>query len=136
LNLSCADFAEAYTGRHDWKDYTAEFTLTPLTGSCHLVNVRVQGAIRSYAAGLIENGKLGLFKNENGYHKLAETYFAWEAGKTYTLRVSVSGAVISVSSEDRELIRYTDTKNPYLKGSVGVSVRNGSRCCYSSIAIY
>jgi len=64
LHLSCADFGEAYTGHHNWTDYTAQFHITPITGKRHMVNVRVQGAMRSYGAGFYENGKLGLFKNE------------------------------------------------------------------------
>lgn len=135
LHLSCTDFGEAYTGHHDWSDYTAAFTMTPLVGERHLVNVRVQGAIRSYAAGLIEDGKLGLFKNENGYRELCKTDFAWESGKSYTLSVSANGADIVAAVDGRELLAYTDKENPYMKGSIGVSVQNGSHCSYSSIVV-
>ena len=67
MHLSCSDFAEAYTGRHDWGDYRAKFFFTPLTGKHHMVNVRVQGAIRSYAVGLLPDGKAAILKNDNGY---------------------------------------------------------------------
>ena len=72
MHLSCSDFAEAYTGRHDWGDYRAKFFFTPLTGKHHMVNVRVQGAIRSYAVGLLPDGKAAILKNDNGYRILAE----------------------------------------------------------------
>ncbi len=136
VHLSCADFAEAYTGRHDWDNYTAEFTLTPLTGTHHMMNVRVQGASRSYAVGLSENGKLGLFKNENGYRKLMEVDFAWELRKKYTIAATVCGADILISNEGRELLRFTDKEDPYLTGALGISVQKGSHCSYSSIKIH
>ena len=43
LHLSCADFGEAYTGRYDWRDYRAEFALTPHAGEQHYGCIRVQG---------------------------------------------------------------------------------------------
>ena len=135
LHLSCGDFAEAYTGRHDWRDYTAAFTLTPLTGEDHFVNVRVQGAIRSYAAGLTAGGKLALMKNENGYRTLCEADFPWQAGKEYTITVEAKGAALAVSVDGRELLRHTDSDSPYLTGSVGISVKNGSHCSYSGIKV-
>ena len=135
LNLSCSDFGEAYTGRHDWEDYTAAFTLTPVTGSDHMVNVRVQGGIRSYAAGLTAGGKLGLYKNENGYRKLSETDFPWEEGKQYILSVTVKGNTIKVSANGCAPIVFTDENNPYLTGSIGISVKNGSHCSYSGIDV-
>lgn len=75
LNLSCSDFAEAYTGRYDWEDYEARFFLTPVTGEHHMVNIRVQGAVRSYAAGLLPGGKFGILKNDNGYSLVAQEDF-------------------------------------------------------------
>ena len=79
LHLSCADFAEAYTGRHDWKDYEAAFRIAAHAGAHACVNFRVQGAIRSYAAGFDGEGSLSLFKNDNGYRTLASVPFAWES---------------------------------------------------------
>lgn len=135
LHLSCADFAEAYTGRHDWEDYCAEFTFTPLTGSYHMVNVRVQGAIRSYAAGLLPDGKIGILKNDNGYRVLAETSFSWEHGKEYTLTVKAEGNHLAVMMDDVEILQVTDEEYPYLRGSVGVAVQNGSHDKYRRIVI-
>ena len=135
LHLSCADFAEAYTGRHDWTDYTAEFVVKPVTGNCHMVNVRVQGAIRSYAAALVSSDKICLFKNDNGYRKLTEADFIRESGREYTLKVSVKGNEIVVFVDGKEYLRYTDTDNPYISGGIGISVRDGSHCAYRSIAV-
>ena len=135
LHLSCADFAEAYTGRHDWEDYSAEFTLTPLTGANHMVNVRVQGAIRSYAAGLLPDGKIAILKNDNGYRVLAEAPYAWENGTEYTIIVKAVGNTISVIMDDKEILKVTDEERPYLRGSVGVSMQNGSHDKYRRIVV-
>lgn len=134
LHLSCSDFAEAYTGRHDWKDYRAEFVLTPMTGEEHMVNVRVQGAIRSYAAGLLPGGRLAVLKNDNGYQVLAETPFAWEHGREYTIVVTVRGNRIQAAIGDT-VVCVTDAERPYLQGSVGVSMQHGSHDKYRRIRI-
>jgi hypothetical protein len=135
LNLSCTDYAEAYTGHHAWEDYTATFALTPLVGDCHMVNVRVQGALRSYAAGLTANGKLGLYKNENGYRKLAEVDCGWEPGRTYSISVTALGNRLTIGMDGCEKIVYTDENSPYLAGAIGVSVQDGSRCAYKNIEV-
>ena len=40
-----------------------------------MVNVRVQGAIRSYAVGLLADGKIAILKNDNGYRVLTDAPF-------------------------------------------------------------
>jgi len=127
LNLSSCDFGEAYTGRYDWKDYQAEFYVTPIIGEHHMVNVRVQGAIRSYAAAFLPGGKVGILKNENGYRLLIDTKFDWEPGKEYKLGVAVEGSKIKVAVNDQEVLEYLDTESPYLEGAIGISVQNCSR---------
>jgi hypothetical protein len=134
-HLSCGDFGEAYTGHHNWRDYTAAFTLKPLTGEDHYVNVRVQGAIRSYAAGFAPNGKLVFSKNENGYKVLAEADFAWQPDKDYCITVIAKGADFKVAVDGKEYLSISDKNNPYLNGAVGFSVRKGSHCAYKLIQI-
>ncbi len=134
MHLSCSDFAEAYTGRHDWEDYRAEFTFTPLTGENHMVNVRVQGAIRSYAAGFLPDGRLAILKNDNGYSVLAQTPFAWEKGREYTIAVIVKGNEIRAAVED-VVLSAVDEVRPYLHGSIGVSLQNGSHDRYRRIRV-
>lgn len=134
LHLSCSDFAEAYTGRYDWKDYAAEFTFTPLTGEHHMVNVRVQGAIRSYAFGLLPNGKAGLLKNDNGYRVLTEKQFDWKPGEEYTVKITVQGNIMKAEINGC-VLEVRDEEHPYLRGSVGVSMKNGSHDKYRKIRI-
>jgi len=134
LHLVCSDFGEMYTGHYDWSDYTATFTLTPKTGHEHFVNVRVQGGIRSYAAGFWGQ-KLCLMKNENGYRILGEIDFSWEPNQSYTIKVKAHGNRLIVWVDGRELIDYIDQHRPYLTGGIGLSVRGGSRCGYQKIVV-
>lgn len=134
MHLSCSDFAEAYTGRHDWGDYRAKFFFTPLTGKHHMVNVRVQGAIRSYAVGLLPDGKAAILKNDNGYRILAETPFDWGCGKEYCIDVQVIGNKISAEIEGC-CLEAVDEEKPYLFGAVGVSMQNGTHDKYRKIVI-
>ena len=134
MHLSCSDFAEAYTGRHDWENYRAEFSFTPLTGNTHMVNVRVQGAIRSYAAGLLKGNRIAILKNDYGYQVLAETKFEWKHGQEYTIAVTAAGNKISAEIEGVK-IEAVDQERPYLKGSIGVSMLNGSHDKYRMIKI-
>lgn len=134
LHLSCSDFAEMYTGRHDWTDYEAEFAMTPITGENHMVNVRVQGALRSYAAGLLPGGKFGILKNDNGYRVLAETDFAWEFGKEYSIKVKAEGNQISASVGEVALT-VADEERCYKTGSIGVSMLKGTHDKYREIRV-
>ena len=128
LNLSSCDFGEIYTGRHDWKDYQAEFYITPVTGGYHMANVRVQGAIRSYAVALLTEGRAGILKNENGYRLLTDIKFDWEMGKEYQIRVKVMGNTVHAAINGQEVLTYQDLESPYMEGGIGISVQNGSRC--------
>lgn len=136
LHLACADFGEAYTGAYNWTDYTSTFYLTPLTGSEHRVNVRVQGAIRSYAIGFGTDSKVQLLKNVNGYQILEETGLDWSLQKEYKIEVGLCKNRIKVSIDDTAVFDFTDTHEPYLEGSVGISVQNGSHCKYRRIEIH
>ena len=134
LYLSCSDFAEMYTGRYDWKDYTATFVIQPQLGKEHFVNVRVQGAIRSYGIGFSKD-KCSLKKNENGYRTLAEVDFPWEAKREYSITVVAKGNQLKVSVDGSNILEVVDNHKPYLTGGIGVSVFEGSCCGYRSIEI-
>lgn len=135
MQLSCADFAEAYTGRYDWEDYQAEFSFTPLMGEHHMVNVRVQGAIRSYAVGLLPDHRIAVLKNDNGYRVLKEAPFAWENGVEYTIGITAIGNEITAAIDGTEILKAIDTERPYLQGSIGVALQKGSRGKYRRIAV-
>lgn len=127
ITLSCADFGEAYTGRYDWTDYRAAFTVRPVEGECHQANVRVQGARRSYAAALLPGGRAAILKKDKDYRILAECPFAWEKGREYRIEVTARGNELSVSIDGKVLLQTIDRDAPWLSGSIGISVRDGSR---------
>lgn len=126
LHLSCADFGAVYTGRHDWKDYQAVFTLTPIAGKNHYAAVRVQGAIRAYAVGLLPGNKAGILKNSNGWKILKKIDFPWEDGKEYQIKIKTKVNQISAVLNDGKEISYTDEDSPYLTGAIGLEVEQGS----------
>ena len=100
-----------------------------------MVNVRVKGAIRSYAAGFYAPGKLGFYKNENGYVPLAETDFPWELGSDYSICVTAKGNHFTVTLNDRKMLEVTDSSHPYLNGGIGLSVRDGGHIICRSIKV-
>jgi ADP-ribosylglycohydrolase len=127
MNLSCADFAESYTGRYDWKDYSVTAYITPHTGKFHMVNIRVQGAMRSYAVGLLEGNRIAILKNAGGTYKvLSETSFIWQPEKEYRVCIRAEEKRIMAFVEDTEIPAVEDHEMPYLLGSTGLSVRDGS----------
>ena len=135
LSGSCCDYGEAYTGAHDWKDYTYMVTLIPQLGDYHRINFRVQGAVRSYAVGLAPDNKLVLYKNVNGYRALAEKDFIWVHREEYTLKVKIKGPDIRVLRGEEVLICFTDKELPYLTGQVGMSVFAGSHGHFKNVVI-
>ena len=136
LHLSCADFGEAYTGRYDWSDYEAVFTLTPLTGEHHYVNIRVQGAMRSYAAGLLPGGRFALLKKDRTYRVLTGVAFAWEPGREYEVTLAAEGDSLTASVAGGPTLRYTDTEHPYRAGSIGLAVEHGSHMQLARVRVH
>lgn len=136
LQLSASDFAEVYTGHHDWTDYRADFTITPVTGEKHLANVRVQGAIRSYAAGFLPDGKAGILKHfADGYRLLAVKDFPWESKKTYTIGIEAVSNQLKLYINGTEFMEYQDADHPYLHGGIGITELEGSRVSLQSVKV-
>ena len=134
LSLSCADFGEMYTGHHLWRDYTVSAILKPLQGEAACLNLRVQGARRSYAAGFYRAGKVALRKNFRGYRTLCEADFPWEPGREYRLDFTAQGDKLTLAVDGRELLSFQDPE-PLLSGCAGISVEGGSHCLYRDLAI-
>ena len=127
--------AECYTGDLAWTDYSYEAEVIPQLGEDHLIQFRVQGGIRSYAAGFAANGRLALYKNDNGYNVLAETPCAWFPGESYLIRVSAKGNRYRVYIDGKERLAYTDEERPYLNGQIGFANFNGSRTYYKRFSV-
>lgn len=130
----CSDYGECYTGDIRWGDYALEGSVTCACEGLAALNVRVQGAIRSYAVAL-RDGRLMIQKNENGYRTLAECPHRTEIGKTYRFTVEARGNVISVYEGGELLLSAADEDRPYLTGCIGCSVRDGGRAYFDDLAI-
>lgn len=135
LHLSCADFAEVYTGRYDFGNYAASFRYTPLVGKVHRLMIRVQGAMRSYAAALLD-GRAALVKNEGvrGYRELVSVPYSWKNGEEQVITIAADGNTLTADIGSAHLT-YTDTRQPYLTGSIGLSTAEGSHGCLSAYQV-
>ncbi|MDO5435533.1 MAG: ADP-ribosylglycohydrolase family protein [Clostridia bacterium] len=133
MRVTCEDVGEWYTGSSMWTDYTAETAITPAGGEEQYALVRVQGAIRGYAAGF-RRGKLCVMKNDNGYTVLAETPFEAQPGTEYILKVTAAGNRITAAC-DGISVTAEDTERPWLRGAVGFGVANGSAAGIRRIAV-
>ncbi len=131
---STCDFGECYTGDIRWKDYTLEGSICCVCEGESALNVRVQGAIRSYSVAL-RNGKLMIRKNENGYRTLAECDHPTQIGETYRLKIVCKGNRISVHENGICLLQTTDEDHPYLNGCIGCSVFHGARTYFDHLVI-
>lgn len=132
---SGVEINETYTGDIEWKDLSLRVRLTALLGGHHLVNLRVQGGQRSYAAGLAPGGRLAIFKKENGqYRELASTPLAWTPGEA---------CEVAFSAEENRLkakiggisVEVTDQQDPYLYGQIGLTTFAGCHTRYERLYV-
>lgn len=135
LHLSCGDFGEVYTGKYDWTDYRAEYVVTPIVGERHLMNVRVQGGGRCYAAALLPDHKIGILKKENDYRVLAAADFLWHHGQEYKITIHAEHDIISVDADGQNILSIRDIEHPYLKGAIGIGVLEGSHLACKHISV-
>lgn len=135
LHLSCGDFGEVYTGKYNWDDYQVEYVVIPVVGEKLLMNVRVQGAGRCYAVALLPDNKIGILKKENDYRILATTEFMWRHGNEYKITIHAKHDTISVEVDGQELLSACDVDRPYLQGSIGLGVLEGSHLACKHISV-
>ena len=131
---STADFGECYTGDLRWKDYAVEAELCNVCPGESGINVRVQGAMRSYAVTL-DGHKLMIRKNDNGYRTLAECSFPISIGETRHFRIICAGSTIAVWHNGICLLRCVSSQDPYLNGCVGFSIFRGARTYFILLEI-
>lgn len=130
---------ESYSGDIRWGDYGFEAQLTPLFGAHHNINVRVQGALRSYAFGLAPEGKVCLYKKAGAYHMVAAADYPWRHGERVTLSVVAQGAALAArvqGAAGEQLLRWTDPEAPYVNGQIGLSVWHGSHAAFHSGRVF
>ncbi|MFN8375895.1 MAG: ADP-ribosylglycohydrolase family protein [Anaerolineae bacterium] len=129
---------ETYSGDIRWTDYTLETELMPLVGDYHNVNVRVQGALRSYAFGLAPNGKIALYRKDKVYEVLASAPFVWSHGVLYRLRVQVEGDTLTahISDPHGQTQHISAADKSYPSGQFGFSTWHGSHTRYQWLRIH
>ncbi|BFT74737.1 ADP-ribosylglycohydrolase family protein [Paenibacillus sp. P36] len=127
--------AESYTGRLDWEDYAFETVIVPQLGEHHRINFRVQGGIRSYAVGFAPEGKLVLYKNDNGYRVLSESRYDWQLGIASTLAVRAEGNRFQISVNGAPVIDFSDDEGSFLNGMIGFSNAEGSHTHYRKFSL-
>ncbi|PZE20540.1 ADP-ribosylglycohydrolase family protein [Paenibacillus xerothermodurans] len=127
--------AECYTGDLHWDDYVFTGKVVPKTGGCHNIQFRVQGAIRSYAAGLAPENQIVLYKNDNGYTQLAAADCVWRTEETYSITVEANGNRFKISVNGEPKIEYSDNDQPYLTGQIGFSSFHGSHSHFKGFSV-
>lgn len=129
---------ETYTGDIDWADYRLEARIVPEVGDHHNVNVRVQGALRSYAAGLAPDGRFVLYRKAGqDYAEVAAAPFDWQHGQAYTVTVEVQGDTLRaevVGESGSSACTWTDPE-PYRTGQIGLSTWHNSHTRYEALAV-
>ncbi|MGQ9849730.1 MAG: ADP-ribosylglycohydrolase family protein [Aggregatilineaceae bacterium] len=129
---------ETYTGDIAWQDYRLEVQVIPLIGDYHNLNVRVQGALRSYAGGLGPQGTLALYRKDGqDYTLVASAPFSWQHGTPVLLRFSAQGdrLTLEASSGDGQARLTWVDPTPYLHGQVGLSTWHGSHTAYEGLRV-
>ncbi len=132
---SGAGINESYTGDIDWQDYRLDVQLTPLLGNHHHVNVRVQGAQRSYAIGFAPDDRVIVYKNTGEYQPVASAPFLWRHGQSYQLNVTVNGNRLQVAVDNMPLLTWVDADSPYLHGQIGLSNFAGCHTRFETVRV-
>ncbi len=132
---SAAATGESYSGSLSWTDLQVRVGIKPLVGNHHNVNLRVQGARRSYAVGLAPGDRLVIYKNAGGYREVAAMPFDWTYGNRHELLIRTIGNVFEVQGADGRVLRWQDDAAPYLTGQIGFSVMQGSHACYTDLSV-
>lgn len=128
--------SEMYTGDLAWDDLSLRVRLRPLRGEYHQINLRVQGALRSYALGLAPHGQLVLYKKTDGvYLPVQSAPFAWEMGHCYELSLTASAARLEAAVDGQGLLAWQDCSQPYLTGQIGLSNRAGCRTRFEAVYV-
>ncbi len=125
--------SESYNGHPSWRDVRLTVDLTPLAGAHHNINVRVQGALRSYALGLAPEG-LQLYKKEKTCRPVATAPFAWRPDRQYRLWLEAAGRMLRGGVEGGPTLAWQDER-PYLHGQIGLSNFGGCHTAFHRLEV-
>ena len=124
--------AFAYTGNYYATDCVCAAPVTPANGTSHLLINRAQGAMRFYAAGLGDEGKLVIRKNDFGFTTLAECDFDWKIGETYNMELACQGNTITLSVDGEVMLTAEDDSFAY--GMFGCGSTNLGRTSFGNFS--
>ena len=122
------DLNESYTGDINWTNITLSAQMVPLLGKHHRINVRVQGALRSYAFGLAPDNCIALYKKDRNYTLVASKPFNWTNGKSYKISLRAEGNLLVGRVDVKgisQTLEWQDSDAPYMNGQIGLSNHNG-----------
>jgi len=125
--------SESYSGHPSWRDVRLSVALTPLAGLHHNINVRVQGALRSYALGLAPEG-VCLYKKEKTYRLKATAPFAWRLGRRYDLWLEAAGDTLRGGVQGGPTLVWRDER-PYRHGQIGLSNFAGCHTAFQRVEV-
>ena len=130
------NFNESYTGDIDWQDYKLTVDMQPVLGGQHLVNLRVQGGLHSYALGFVGRNEIGILKKVGGdYEPVVAQPFEWVLGQFYQLGAQAKGTELSIMVDGQLLLTWNDDSGPYLQGQVGFGNGPGSHTRFTTFRI-
>lgn len=133
LSLMCCQDAFAFAGNYYAADCRITTEVTPENGDSHLLLIRAQGAMRFYAAGLEKGDKAVIYRNDFGFHKLSESDFAWETGKTYRMSLQARGRMITLFIDGKEILCADDETFAY--GMFGCGSRTMGRTLFGDFTV-
>ena len=113
LSLMRCEPSFAYAGNYYAGDLKLTVPVTPVNGEQHLLQIRAQGAMRGYLAGLSEAGRISIYKNDFGYQKMADAEFNWKSGSTYLLCLQARGNRIILMIDDKKYLEIQDDSFHY-----------------------
>jgi ADP-ribosylglycohydrolase len=129
--------SESYTGDIDWRDLTVSASLVPIAGPAHAVLARVQGARRSYALALTDDGRLTLSRKQGEAHPVRSVPFAWTHGRSYRLSITAAGPTLrcAVSGDGGSAgFDWTDDR-PHMTGQIGLANWGGAHTRFTAVEV-
>lgn len=135
LHLTGEGRSAAFTGSHEWEDYSVAAELTPELGEKCLLCFRVRGAMHFYAFGVYGKGRAALLKIANNVQELALADYAWESNVPCRVHVTVKGNQITAGFGDSVLFQIRDGHEPYPEGCIGLATLEGSHMSCSFIEV-
>ncbi len=134
LTLGANGYGKRLYGEKAYGDYTVEADITPKSSKINFgllvraSNPSVGGAGNDVPAGSnflqgyfigIDGKSLVLGKHNYNWKTLQAVPFVANAGETYHIKVTVSGATLTVSVNGNEMLTYNDS-DPFMQGMVGI----------------